>query len=87
MKSYWRAYCAPIIARVLLETQGKDEKEIRKALKEAYPFGPREMHPYRIWLDEIDRQRHPNRKRSRIFKSSKKNKKPNLPDPKQAKLF
>jgi hypothetical protein len=41
----------------LSETVGKDEKEIRKALHDAYPFGPREYHPYKIWLDEIKRQR------------------------------
>lgn len=87
MKSSWRAYCAPIITRVLKETQGKDEKEIRKALKEAYPFGPREYHPYKIWLDEIDRQRHPERRRSKIFKGKKKKVKPEIQDPNQPTLF
>lgn len=52
MKS-WRDRCRPIIARVLAENQGKSEKEIRKALKDAYPFYEREYHPYKIWLDEI----------------------------------
>lgn len=49
----WRDYAAPIIAKVLKENRGKSEKEIRKALKEAYPFGERKYHPYKIWLDEI----------------------------------
>ena len=49
--------CAPIITEVLKETEGKQEKEIRKALKDAYPFGQRAMHPYKVWLDEIKRQR------------------------------
>lgn len=49
----WRDYAAPIIAKVLKENRGKPEKEVRKALKEAYPFGERKYHPYKIWLDEI----------------------------------
>lgn len=53
----WREYCAPIIAKVLINTKGLSEKEIRKALKEAYPYGQRAMHPYKIWLDEIKCQR------------------------------
>ena len=57
MKSSWREYCKPIIARVLEENKGADEKIIRQALKNAYPFGPREYHPYKIWLDEIQVQR------------------------------
>lgn len=56
-KSYWRDQAAPIIERVLKEMAGKPEKEIRKALHDAYPFGPREYHPYKIWLDEIKKQR------------------------------
>jgi hypothetical protein len=43
----------PIIHRVLQETKGQDEKAIRKALREAYPWGERSMHPYKIWISEI----------------------------------
>lgn len=57
MTSRWREHARPIIARVLAETKGKPENEIRKALRDAYPFGPREYHPYKIWLDEVARQR------------------------------
>lgn len=39
------------------ETAGQDDKLVRKALREAYPFGPRENHPYKIWLDEIKKQK------------------------------
>jgi len=53
MTSRWRQHAAPIIARVLEETKGKPDKEIRAALRAAYPFGPRQYHPYRIWCDEI----------------------------------
>lgn len=49
----WRDHCRPIIARVLAENEGKSVKEIRAALKAVYPFGLREHHPYKIWLDEI----------------------------------
>lgn len=53
----WRDRSEPIISKVLTETAGKSEKEIKKALFEAYPFGERRYHPYKIWLSEIKRQR------------------------------
>lgn len=53
MISRWRRLAAPIIAKVLAETEGKPEEQVRAALRVAYPFGPREHQPYRIWLDEI----------------------------------
>lgn len=62
-ESRWRNHAAPIIARVLEETKGKSEKEIRAALRDAYPFGERRYHPYKIWLSEVKRQR----KSPRVF--------------------
>lgn len=53
----WRDRAKPIIARVLADTRGQDEKAIRKALSDAYPFGPKQYHPYKIWLNEIKFQR------------------------------
>lgn len=53
----WRQSAAPIIEKVLAETAGKTEKEIRSALFDAYPFGQRQYFPYKIWLHEIRRQR------------------------------
>lgn len=55
----WREIARPIIAKVLSATKGLQEKEIKKALFDAYPFGPREYHPYKIWLSEIKAQRRP----------------------------
>ena len=52
----WRDIAKPIIAEVLAENKGKDEDTIRKALREAYPYGERKYHPYKIWLSEIKRQ-------------------------------
>jgi hypothetical protein len=49
----WRDRARPIIQKVLQETKGQDEKAVRKALREAYPWHERSMHPYKIWLDEI----------------------------------
>ena len=74
-ESYWRKHCGPIIHKVLEETKGQDEKVIRKALKEAYPFGMRKYHPYKIWLDEIKAQR------------GTKKKKGEANNPNQKKLF
>lgn len=54
----WRDSARPIVAQVLRDTAGKTEAEIKKALFDAYPFGMRKYTPYKIWLDEIRRQRH-----------------------------
>ena len=54
--SDWRKLAAPIISKVIEENRDKDEKQIRLALRAAYPFGQRKYHPYKIWLDEIARQ-------------------------------
>jgi hypothetical protein len=53
----WRDRARPIIAEVLRATAGQDEAAVRQALRDAYPFGARELHPYKVWLDEIKRQR------------------------------
>lgn len=66
MKGTWRASAKPIIAEVLKQTIGKSEKDIREALKEAYPWGVRQYHPYKVWLDEIKVQRGLKRKKSDI---------------------
>lgn len=49
----WRERCAPIIADVIQRVGRSDTKALRKALREAYPFGERAYHPYKVWLDEI----------------------------------
>jgi hypothetical protein len=55
--SHWRQASRRIINEVLadLATVKPDatEKEKRKAVQNAYPFGLREMHPYKCWLMEV----------------------------------
>jgi len=72
----WRDLARPIIAKVLADNKGKTEKEIRKALRDSYPWGQRAMHPYKIWCDEIKRQR-----------GQKPPLKNNKPNPNQTNLF
>ena len=75
MSITWRQDAAPVIRRILFETAGKPESEIKQALYDAYPYGERKYHPYKIWLDEIRAQR-----------GTKKKKKP-VSDPNQSDLF
>ena len=53
----WRERCCDIIHDVLQRTKGMPEKDIRKALHDAYPFGERKYYPYKAWLAEIKWQR------------------------------
>lgn len=52
----WRDMAKPIIVSVIARVGKQDMKALRKELREAYPFGPRENHPYKSWCDEIRRQ-------------------------------
>jgi hypothetical protein len=55
----WRDDCRPIIAEVIQRVGTTDPRALRAALLEAYPYGQRSMHPYKIWRDEIRRQLSP----------------------------
>jgi len=85
MLSHWRRTAAPIIRRVLAENFGKPEREVRAALRAAYPFGPRKYHPYRIWLDEIRIQTGRRRIERRTRKLQGRPAEP--PDSRQGALF
>lgn len=61
----WRDIARPIIARVLAENKDADDITIRKALHDAYPFGERQYHPYKVWLDEVARQRGKKKRKKR----------------------
>lgn len=50
---YWRREARPIVAAVLERFDDPQSRDCRRALREAYPFGPREHWPYKVWLDEI----------------------------------
>jgi hypothetical protein len=75
----WRERARPIIERVLRETAGQPEKEIRCALRDAYPFGERAMYPYKAWCSEVRRQRGLERPKQRGVKVEP-------PDPRQLTL-
>lgn len=48
----WRDKARPIIEAVIEANKGRPLNDIRKALRDAFPWGPRQYHPYKIWLDE-----------------------------------
>jgi len=48
----WRDRYTQLIARVISDNAGQPLAKVRKKLREAFPDGPREYHPYKIWLDE-----------------------------------
>ena len=49
----WRDQARPIIAAVIESHGTGDIVGLRRALRAAYPWGPREYHPYKIWCDEV----------------------------------
>ena len=49
----WRDKAKPIIAAVIEAHGTGDIIGLRRALRDAYPWGSRENHPYKIWCDEV----------------------------------
>lgn len=57
----WRSHAAEIIskiigARVPRRMSAEELKSLRKEISDAYPFGQRAMHPYKIWCSEVKNQ-------------------------------
>ena len=52
----WRNNCQPIIAEVIADVGTDDMKALRKALRDAYPYGERKMWPYKVWCSEVRKQ-------------------------------
>jgi len=52
----WRDSIAPMVAEVIARVGKYNDKELRKALREAYPYGQRTMWPYKVWCSEVRRQ-------------------------------
>ena len=56
MTKTWRQRAQPIIAQIIAENKDKSVQDIRRALRDAYPWGERAMHPYKVWRDEVKKQ-------------------------------
>lgn len=56
MTETWRQHSAPIIADVIKSNPTATEKQMRRLISEAYPYGHRANHPYKVWLSEVKRQ-------------------------------
>lgn len=54
--SYWRPTAQRVVRETIDRVGTADAKALRRALKEAYPFGMRRYWPYLVWRDEIKRQ-------------------------------
>ena len=54
--SSWRCVARPIIADVVRRVGLADRSALRKALRDAYPFGERAHWPYKAWLAEVKAQ-------------------------------
>lgn len=52
MTTTWRDKARPIIASVIERVGTDDMRTLRRELRKAFPFGARELHPYRIWRHE-----------------------------------
>ncbi len=66
----WREHARPIIAKVLADNKDKSDKEIKRVLRYAYPYGDSSSYPYKIWCDDIKVQR--GIKKSKTFIDTKK---------------
>lgn len=49
----WRDIASPVIEAVIKANKELPAKELKNKISEAYPFGERQYHPYKVWLDEV----------------------------------
>lgn len=60
-ESAWRRAARRVINETLAQlraegiTKERNPQAVKKALNEAYPFGPRKNHPYRMWREEVQK--------------------------------
>ena len=56
-QSKWRKHSNMVIGRTITDAMREDpdmsEKELRRRISAAYPFGERAMHPYKIWCSAV----------------------------------
>ena len=52
----WREKYRPKIKAIIKSVGTHDKKRLKQALFSAWEDGPRDYHPYKIWLDEIRQQ-------------------------------
>lgn len=52
----WRDQIRPRIAAVIKANGTDDIKRLRKALRDAYPYGEKARWPYKVWCSEVRRQ-------------------------------
>lgn len=66
MMNTWRQLARRVIEPLELEYRHKPLEEFARALREAYPFGERRYHPYKVWCEEqrYAIERHPAWRRS-----------------------
>lgn len=48
--SQWRIKAREVLATI---PTGLDKKATERLILKAYPFGDRQFHPYKIWLEEV----------------------------------
>lgn len=53
--STWREKARAHIRRVQEENPDAGGEQLRRILRENYPFGERRWHPYKVWLEEVRR--------------------------------
>lgn len=52
-QSKWRNIARRVIQQVISENPGCTGDDLRRLVSEAYPFGQRAMHPYKVWLSAV----------------------------------
>ena len=54
MTSFWREQSRVILLKELADNPGVTAAAFKKKVRDKYPFGERAMHPYKVWLKEVN---------------------------------
>lgn len=58
----WYEHALSVVRRTVAENPTLEGAELRKAVSEAYPFGEREMWPYKAWCKAVSKVLGPSQK-------------------------
>jgi len=53
----WREKARSVIDQVYRDNPTATPEQMTKLLRDAYPFGERKYHPYKVWLDEVRKRK------------------------------
>ncbi len=67
MVGKWKAQSLAVIASVIAEHPNATPRQLRQAVRRAYPFGSRSNYPYQAWKEAVEAILGPSERKQKIM--------------------